>query len=1256
MTVPSIRRMLGSLFAAGLICAVPFQGEAVLVTAKGKDASTAALNAKVSAVRTAMQQMTDAEFLKKNMPAVRSAIILKAADFSPRAAITETKQDGGLTVITADVDIDLDALRAALRKLGAPVLEPVQKNPVAVAEEDSPDEDMKKLSEAYLASLRELFGDSVRLRPKSDALPLSDVKPVTESLAIGAKVTHAPQTVKSGESFWVRWDTPDASQNSGRMVLCRSDMPLGSLNETKNSLIADWNLEGSQGLLYVTAPVSQGHYELRLYPTRDKDASCAARAGFTVAIAPESIPMLGCTRSIFIPEEQMHVELRNRNAFLDGVAFIAKAVEMPVIQKRDLSIVGNTKHFADHRDTHIEINAPREPGKYAFYIFPEDRDTAIAFAVLPFEVRLPNDPGKAMLAVQPDVLSSERPRFFVRSAPDWQWEKLEWQIRPKGECKDWSRDYINASSMDLNKVNLSSHNALARYYEPGEFTVYVFNQDPRKEGAKPVMQADFKVKPAPLSAAVNPALIVEPQEIAPGDSISVRYAARQEWPDSKNNASWIGLVPKGTPPDAPTAFKLAEKSRYNTSRRMADSYEFNVDELPGEYELRMYDGSDEKAKIQVSVPVTVMTEDRVKAMDAAAEKAVEDYLNEPEPSPVWMNDEMLRRQFRVPQIRFSGSDNSGPSLAGASQKTVVSKEISLLLASAPAERYRMCGGPIVSDAIPDTLVALARDNRCDKYIDEEVQKMRLLDVTLGRDNQLKDALWDAATAIATKFPFKGDKMKKMQTLVNVAVDTYSHGTAGIDAYESGDYLGAAQNAMAMLLKGAVNLCDDEDCFEKVRSFSDGMLKDYVQKCSPSEYKALLEKASRELGDKAGMLKKIENLRTGSDYALNVDAGTAASQGWDSGDYAEMLWTLGEGAITTAWPPSAVIIAAAKVTKQGALAARDFIVDDSTQTLYKAYKEHMDGGAGQEDFVSAFSARNNWYSLVKARNVMIGNLHKPEVLKSLSKENLARAKAGLLTADDLDQSEIWGFLHKQFDAWVKAEKHNDSFASYANSLRDDYKNMECDAWFNDMRTKEKKGVSDRITGSISNWWHDYCPDEVARFKDYVKARADIEAELTRWGWGSSRDCSSAGSLREESRDLLCKLARGGENAYLDGAVELAKYCGWKLGDDKLGKHAKEAALLRREATVAKTLTQIGRTDILNCLCCAAGRTAYGVMCGYDPQAHPDASPSCGHTNPPCLGGNWGCFRYPMNTSKKALENCGAYEALRQYKAAHAQVKR
>jgi hypothetical protein len=560
------------------------------------------------------------------------------------------------------------------------------------------------------------------------------------------------------------------------------------------------------------------------------------------------------------------------------------------------------------------------------------------------------------------------------------------------------------------------------------------------------------------------------------------------------------------------------------------------------------------------------------------------------------------------------------------------------------------------------LVAAARDTRCDDYIDEEIKKMRLVDITLGRDNKLKSALWDAATAMVTKFPVKSDKAKKLQKIVIIAYDSYSHSTAGIDAYERGDYTGAAQNALALVLKGAVNLCDSKDCFESVRKTSDEMLKNYLSKCSEGEYKALLEKASRELGDKSGMIRKIESMRTDADYALNVDVGTAASKGWDSQDYADMLWTLGEGAVTTAWPPAAGIIAAVRVTKEGALAAHDFVVDDSTQTLYTVYKQNMDKGVGDKDYYMALTPYQNTHSLTKARQVMAKNLHKPEVLKSLSKANLIKAKAGTLSANDLDQSEIWGFLHKQFDAWMKAEKSNNDFANYANSLRDDYRNMICPYDFYKSRNPENKGFTDRL----SNWWDNYCPDEVARFRDYVKARADIESELLRWSIGAESDsCTSDDRLREESRKLLCIKVSKGDQAYLDDVLSTAKICGWKLGDDRLGNFAREKGIrakqeaemqkvLKRQDVVIAAMTAIGRTDILNCLCCRAGVTSLGVPCGYDTKPHPDKSPSCAKTSPPCIGGYWGCFRYNMATSEQAKESCGVYDAIKQWKSTHGPI--
>ncbi len=1280
MKIASRFRFLSAICLAGSLLAVPYTAEAVMVTVKGKDTATAEANARVSAVRQVMQGMAGADFLGRNIAAVRNSIIRKASDFSRGVDLRSSSKEGNLTVIEADVDVDLAALAVALKALGADVALPetvkAPASQTAAAPEDT-DPELGKLTADYMTDMRSLFGDKFQMRPQSVPIPMQAIKPVTEALEFNVGITHVPETVKSGEGFWFRWDNRDGA-NSGMLWMCHADAAMGSQEEMDRVHIAVWKLEGSQGIAYIEAPISPGAYELRLFPDRDSKTKCIARAGFTVAVDAADIPSIRPLRNCFVPEEEIFVELNQSGIFPDGQIVIAKPTDASAIQYSGIEIISKTKQLRELGGTHFTITAPREPGKYVFYIFPHNKGYSNALAALPFEVCQPKDPEKAMLAVQPYLYSSERPRFFARSAPEWEWERMEWQIRRKGEYENWSRrNAIHQQGIDLNKVNLVNPNAIGQFFDPGDYTVYLFNTDAEKEGAKPVLQKDFRVLPAPRSAAVKPTLRCEPAEAAPDEYIHVAFAGRQEW-----NGGCIVLVPKATPGDAPSALAVAGKDFVLImDRRMSGNNGFNAPLNPGAYEIRLYDGKDEKATVQAVFPLNVMTEAQVKARKAETDRLVDELLNSPEPAPVWMDDDMLRRQFRVPEIRNSSPSQStpaghpaaylhqpvpdgAPSEGGAGNAFPVPP---VLVASAGPTQGGLCGacgGRTVSDVPGPTLLAAARDTRCDSYIDEEIKKMRLVDITLGRDNKLKSALWDAAIATVTKFPVKGDKAEKLKKIVNIAYDTYSHSTAGIDAYESGDYLGAAQNAFALVLKGAVNLCDSKDCFESVRKTSDEMLKNYLSQCSEGEYKALLQKASRELGDKSGMLRKIESMRTGADYALNVDAGTAASKGWDSQDYADMLWTLGEGAVTTAWPPAAIIIGAAKVTKEGALAAHDFIVDDSTQTLYTVYKQNMDKGAGDRDFYTALSPYQNTHSLTKARKIMAANLHNPNVLKALSGEHRDLARAGMLKADDLGTEEIWKYLHNQFDAWIKAEKSNNDFANYANSLRDDYRNMECNYDFDKSRNPAKKGVSERM----SSWWNNYCPDEVARFRDYVKARTDIEKELLRWGIGGKNDsCISAASLREDSRDLLCAKVRGGDEGYLDRVLSTAKYCGWKLGDDRLGNFAREKdikakqeaemqEILKRQDVVIAAMKAIGRTDILNCLCCRAGVTASGVHCGYDPVSHPKASPSCAKTSPPCLGGNWGCFRFNMATSEEAKESCGVYEAVRQWKSTQGPICR
>ncbi|MDL2207229.1 ankyrin repeat domain-containing protein [Desulfovibrio sp. OttesenSCG-928-M16] len=88
--------------------------EEVTVTASGKDAATAELNARVVAVRQVLQETADMDFLLSKMDMVRKEFILKSKDFTSAVTVLSSEDKQGVLCITATVTTDRDKIRQRL--------------------------------------------------------------------------------------------------------------------------------------------------------------------------------------------------------------------------------------------------------------------------------------------------------------------------------------------------------------------------------------------------------------------------------------------------------------------------------------------------------------------------------------------------------------------------------------------------------------------------------------------------------------------------------------------------------------------------------------------------------------------------------------------------------------------------------------------------------------------------------------------------------------------------------------------------------------------------------------------------------------------------------------------------------------------------------------------------------------------------------------------------------------------------------------
>lgn len=88
--------------------------EEVTVTASGKDAATAELNARVVAVRQVLQETAAMDFLLSKMDMVRKEFILKSRDFTSTVTVLSSEEEQGVVRITATVATDRDKIRQRL--------------------------------------------------------------------------------------------------------------------------------------------------------------------------------------------------------------------------------------------------------------------------------------------------------------------------------------------------------------------------------------------------------------------------------------------------------------------------------------------------------------------------------------------------------------------------------------------------------------------------------------------------------------------------------------------------------------------------------------------------------------------------------------------------------------------------------------------------------------------------------------------------------------------------------------------------------------------------------------------------------------------------------------------------------------------------------------------------------------------------------------------------------------------------------------
>ncbi|MDR1241987.1 MAG: hypothetical protein LBM00_04270 [Deltaproteobacteria bacterium] len=116
-----LKAVIFSLLLLGIISCSASAGaapdETLRVTAVGKDAATAEINARVAAVRNVLHEAASADFLRNRNDQIRRELLLKSGDYTTSVRVVKSGEENGLVSIEAVVGVNREGIRQKIREL-----------------------------------------------------------------------------------------------------------------------------------------------------------------------------------------------------------------------------------------------------------------------------------------------------------------------------------------------------------------------------------------------------------------------------------------------------------------------------------------------------------------------------------------------------------------------------------------------------------------------------------------------------------------------------------------------------------------------------------------------------------------------------------------------------------------------------------------------------------------------------------------------------------------------------------------------------------------------------------------------------------------------------------------------------------------------------------------------------------------------------------------------------------------------------------
>ncbi|GAB6145901.1 hypothetical protein [Desulfocicer niacini] len=713
-------------------------------------------------------------------------------------------------------------------------------------------------------------------------------------------------------------------------------------------------------------------------------------------------------------------------------------------------------------------------------------------------------------------------------------------------------------------------------------------------------------------------------------------------------SAWIGILPETIDLENTDSVTAKESAIERVELRGKDTGTFSVlmPETPGNYQLCMFDSA-KNGRLVLRRTITLKVPDMAK-LEQEENDAADAFL---ESLPDY--DEGIKAIEQVHQDQYE-QNLEVPHLRPISVSPELLKQLE---GKNDSVKHTMIFQYILDMLSPCSVSAKGKEKRyCEDDVDLALENMRKVNINFGDGVDLKSVVGELATKMGQDL-ILGQKHiaqakeyydktkayydKAMKLKINVDKNGWEAGVKGALWDSTEAMLKACQDPkiLSRLGKKAIE--------HKLKGYNPLKMTTEEQTAWKKEYTRMvvllddndleaLHKTTAKFADLAGELsvpnadaKAIEMARAAAINTMKTITISMVNKipGWSAVKaYYETLNVL-----------------------------RGTLINDETKDFMDKYRSLRDEGGtiSQVNDITASEGANYLRTSLRSRIEANPKGYK-QFLTRANRFLASKGKPIHLDAKEIDKA-IMGHLEK----WYQQEKKDKRQDKFYEEMKNAWYSSKCKDKSYDVQIKDKS-IFDRIketsghaygkvSGALSGkqtYSSIYCARNALAFRSYLDLRAQVLQQMAGWK-GKDSACQMGKIENQKLQDQLVCMALTDPASYKKMMAENAKACGALPKPLPPNSTPKIKELSKKSARAIEVLLKrSGNINVLNCLC--NRHSILGSGCRYHPDPTEKASPSCDNPGPPCIQGNWGCFRRDMATDAASLQSCGVGKAILEFK--------